>query len=246
MKRWTGSAALAAVVLVGAGLVPGAAAAEECAGPALLSATVDRPVVVVGPTKTRWVELRATFSDACGVVDAVGFTVTDPGFTFAFDLDLEQRAKGTVTFATELPLSAADLADAEAGAWSTRVTAYDVHDDPLFEVDGPGFSVVRDARASTNATPEPVRRGRTITVRGTLQQVRWSSQAYAGYAGQVVVLQTRTPRGRYQDLTRVTTDAQGRLTAEVPARRDTCFRYVFAGSATTEPVTSGGDCVDVR
>ncbi|MFE7764002.1 hypothetical protein [Streptomyces sp. NPDC057438] len=107
--------------------------------------------------------------------------------------------------------------------------------------------IQRLAKATVNATPEPVVKGRTLTVKGTLTRADWDARRYAGYKGQKVTLQFKA-RGAtaYTDVKTVTSGTAGALSTTVKASQDGTYRYVFAGTSTTSAVKSAGDFVDVR
>jgi hypothetical protein len=117
---------------------------------------------------------------------------------------------------------------------------------PVAEAAGPEFQIKRAARLTTNASPEPVRAGHRITVKGNLTRASWDRLRYAGYGHKTVQLQWRAPNGSYQLVKRVTGAADGSVRTTVTAREDGCFRFVFEGNGTTGPVSAKGDCLDVR
>ncbi|KUF19744.1 hypothetical protein [Streptomyces silvensis] len=105
----------------------------------------------------------------------------------------------------------------------------------------------RAARLTVNASPEPVKKGRTITVAGALTRANWDTHKYAGYTQQSVKLQFKKKgASAYTTVKTVKTDRKGNLKTTVKASVDGTFRYVFAGTSTTPAVTSSGDAVDVR
>ncbi|MFC9843999.1 hypothetical protein ACFWFF_16735 [Streptomyces sp. NPDC060223] len=108
--------------------------------------------------------------------------------------------------------------------------------------------VVRDATLTANAAPEPVAKGKTLTITGKLSRADWETLGgYHGYAGQKVNLQFRKKgTSTYKTVKTVTTSSSGSLKTTVKASADGYWRYTFAGSSTTAPVTSSGDYVDVR
>ncbi|MFE6955559.1 hypothetical protein [Streptomyces sp. NPDC057696] len=55
-----------------------------------------------------------------------------------------------------------------------------------------GVQVKRAARVSVNAAPEPVPKGKAITVNGSLTREDWVKHTYTGYGSQYVKLQFRT------------------------------------------------------
>jgi hypothetical protein len=134
-----------------------------------------------------------------------------------------------------------------AGTWKVLAGAQDRTDD-WTEIDVAGTaSVKRLAKVTVNATPEPVKKGRTITVTGKLTRANWESGSYTGYQGQPAKLQFRKKGSSvYTTLKTVTSGAGGTLRTTTKATADGYFRYVFAGTATTGPATAAGDFVDVR
>ena len=104
-------------------------------------------------------------------------------------------------------------------------------------------------RLTADASPEPVRRGRPVTVRGRLTRLSSNESAarYVAVAGARVVLQRRTLTGPYTSIRTVRTSDGGYLTTRLKALRgDRCYRWVYGGSPTTLAVASGRDCVHVR
>ena len=118
------------------------------------------------------------------------------------------------------------------------------------------FSLFRGSRLTTNASPEPVRRGATVTVRGRLTRQAMAPNPgstdahinrYVAFGGEPVVLQRRTLTGTYHSIRTVRSNRDGYLTTKVKALpEDRCYRFVYRGSDTTLPVTAVGDCVHVR
>ncbi|MVO86157.1 calcium-binding protein [Streptomyces sp. p1417] len=105
----------------------------------------------------------------------------------------------------------------------------------------------RASRLTVNASPEPVKKGKTITVSGALTRANWDTKKYAGYTKQSVKLQFKKKgTSAYTTVKTVKTDTKGNLRTTVKASVDGTFRYVFAGTSTTPAVTSAGDAVDVR
>ncbi|MGW2749218.1 hypothetical protein [Streptomyces sp. NPDC001450] len=99
-----------------------------------------------------------------------------------------------------------------------------------------------------NASPEPVTKGKTLTVTGKLVRADWETPGGChGYAGQKVLLQFRKKgTSAYATVKTVTTDGSGNLKTTVKASVDGDWRYRFAGTPTTASATAGGDFVDVR
>ncbi|MFI8928868.1 calcium-binding protein [Streptomyces sp. NPDC053474] len=107
--------------------------------------------------------------------------------------------------------------------------------------------VQRATKLTTNASPEPVRKGEAVTVSGVLTRADWESREYAGYGQQSVKLQFKKKgASAYTTVKTVKSDAKGKLKTSVKATAAGTFRYVFAGSATSPAVVAAGDFVDVR
>ncbi|GAA1292292.1 hypothetical protein Psi02_49570 [Planotetraspora silvatica] len=108
-------------------------------------------------------------------------------------------------------------------------------------------SIVGLSRLTADATPEPVRKGKALTVTGKLTRANWQTGTYTGYAGQSVNLQFRkSGTSAYVTKKTVKTDASGNLRTTITASANGFWRYVFAGSSTTVAVTSAADGVVVH
>ncbi|WP_323180883.1 hypothetical protein [Streptomyces sp. NBC_01142] len=105
----------------------------------------------------------------------------------------------------------------------------------------------RWAKVSVNASPEPVTKGKTITVTGSLTRADWVKHTYTGYAGQSVKLQFRKAgSSAYATVKTVNSSSTGALKTTVTASVDGYWRYTFGGTSTTGTATATGDFVDVR
>ncbi|MEU0786072.1 hypothetical protein ABZ341_31390 [Streptomyces sp. NPDC006173] len=93
----------------------------------------------------------------------------------------------------------------------------------------------RYSRLTVNASPEPVKKGKTITVTGLLSRANWDTGKYAGYTVQPVGLQFRTKSASTytSSLKTVKSDSTGNLKTTTTATVDGYFRYNFAGTSTT-------------
>ncbi|MGW1025480.1 hypothetical protein ACWD4J_17545 [Streptomyces sp. NPDC002577] len=96
-----------------------------------------------------------------------------------------------------------------------------------------------------NASPEPVRKGRTITVKGTLQH--YTSSAWRAYADQKVKILFR-PKGSstWYDMGNTTTRSSGSFSKAFTASKDGTWVAVLLYPNSTHLVSSGReDYVDV-
>ncbi|MEU5315678.1 hypothetical protein AB0G67_02930 [Streptomyces sp. NPDC021056] len=107
--------------------------------------------------------------------------------------------------------------------------------------------IQRAAKVTANASPEPVKKGRTITVTGKLTRANWETGSYSGYVSQKATLQFRAKGSEtYSTVKTVTSSTGGYLKSTVTASKDGYYRYVFAGTATTAAAKATGDYIDVQ
>ncbi|MFF2850220.1 hypothetical protein ACFVT5_28355 [Streptomyces sp. NPDC058001] len=105
----------------------------------------------------------------------------------------------------------------------------------------------RAAKATTNASPEPVTKGKPITVTGKLTRANWSTKKYGAYSGRTVSLQFRAKgTDTFKTVKKATTSSTGGLKTTVTASVDGSYRWVYFGNSTTGVATSAADYVDVR
>lgn len=103
------------------------------------------------------------------------------------------------------------------------------------------------AKATTNASPEPVTKGKPITVTGKLTRANWSTKKYGAYSGRSVSLQFRAKGSdTFKTVKKATTSSTGGLKTTVTASVDGYYRWVYYGNSTTGVATSVSDYVDVR
>jgi hypothetical protein len=99
-------------------------------------------------------------------------------------------------------------------------------------------------KLTVNAAPEPVKKGKTITVTGAPTRANWDAGKYSSYGNQSVKLQFKK-KGATAYST-VKTSTAGVLRTAVTASVDGACRYSFAGTTTIPAVNATGDYVDVR
>ncbi|WP_043673595.1 hypothetical protein [Streptomyces xylophagus] len=153
-----------------------------------------------------------------------------------------------------------DLSNVDAGAWKAGALAIAYNgQDPTsstFDITKVGVAeqgafaspnVTRLSKLTVNAAPEPVKKGKTITVTGKLTRANWDGDNYTGYSTQPVKLQFRKKNATtYTTVKTIKTTSNGSLKTTVKATVDGYFRYSFAGTATTAPINATGDYVDVK
>lgn len=105
----------------------------------------------------------------------------------------------------------------------------------------------RTSFTAINAGPEPVRKGKTLTVTGTLKVADWDANRYVALRGSTVDVQFKKKgSSSYKTVRTVKTSSTGGVRATFRATYDGTFRLSYGGSAARGPATSGGDSVDVR
>ncbi|MFE2586436.1 hypothetical protein [Streptomyces sp. NPDC059378] len=141
-----------------------------------------------------------------------------------------------------------DLFNDEAGAWKVGAVAVATNGSNIkWQGDLGAKNVQRLSKLTVNASPEPVKKGKTITVTGALTRANWDSGKYAGYATQPVKLQFKKKGATaYTTVKTVKTSSTGALKTTVTASADGYYRYVFAGTTTTPAVNAAGDFIDVQ
>jgi hypothetical protein len=134
-----------------------------------------------------------------------------------------------------------------AGTWKLFLGGYDLYANASYDDNVTTTKIKRASQLTVNATPEPVKKGKTITVVGTLKRANWTTGKNAGYPGQKVSLQYRKKGSQtYTTLKSVTTGAGGALKSTTKATADGYYRYSFATNTTTGGSSAPGDYVDVK
>ncbi|MCI3272236.1 hypothetical protein MQP27_14060 [Streptomyces sp. 7R015] len=152
------------------------------------------------------------------------------------------------------------LLNEDAGAWKAAAFAVawngQLPDDPDLDLSKVGvavkdkvaaYNLQRLSKLTVNAAPEPVKKGKTVTVTGKLSRANWETTKYAGYANQSVKLQFRKKgSSTYTTLKTIKTSSTGTLKTTTKATVDGYYRFSFAGTSTTPAVSAAGDYVDVK
>ncbi|MER6347879.1 hypothetical protein ACWC10_24930 [Streptomyces sp. NPDC001595] len=215
--------------------------------------------IVLGLTTRKTVTITWTATDPDGVAaswahlwhgphtdDADGIL---PLYPLAGTCAVSAADRTTSTCAVGFGVDAArDLDDnGLAGTWKVLAAAQDTGDD-WTETDAAGTALIkRAAKVTVNASPEPVRKGGTITVTGRLTRADWESGTYTGYRDRPVQLQFRAKgSSAYTTVKTLTTGSGGALKTTTTARTDGYYRFRFPGTTTTGPATAAGDFVDVK
>ncbi|MGW2821452.1 hypothetical protein ACWC24_10660 [Streptomyces sp. NPDC001443] len=139
------------------------------------------------------------------------------------------------------------LLNNESGAWKVGVLAADANSNIKWQFGLGTKNVQRLAKLTVNATPEPVKKGKTITVTGALTRANWETGKYAGVSAQSVKLQFKKKGATtYTTLKTIKSSSTGALKTTVTASADGYFRYSYAGTSTTGAVNAAADFIDVQ
>ncbi|WP_128379717.1 calcium-binding protein [Streptomyces cavernae] len=246
------SGALALVTLTGAG-----AHADEIWGGD--TTIVDVNVnggrdIAVGTTNTVTIKGSVTVTDPDGMAFArwVLWHGSDYFEPEAYSLQAGRTCTDidatTIKCAITATIDPQDLpGNSVAGKWYVAVDAYDEGNGGIAVNAYTTVHVKRYSRLSVNASPEPVTRGKTITVTGRLTRADWETFDYRAYPNQPVKLQFRKAgASTFSTVKTVYTNSYGNLKTTVTASTDGYWRYFFPGTTTTAPVKATSDFVDVK
>ncbi|WP_225079749.1 hypothetical protein [Streptomyces sp. CoT10] len=140
-----------------------------------------------------------------------------------------------------------DMRNSEAGAWKVGAEVYFKGGGGDTDDKGLTVYVKRNSRLTVNASPEPVSKGRTITVTGKVTRANWETRKYASYGGRLVSLQFKAAgTASYTTVKKVYANGSGNLRTTVKASKTGTWRWVYYGDTTTGPSTSSGDNVVVK
>ncbi|MET9764626.1 calcium-binding protein [Streptomyces sp. NPDC006372] len=205
----------------------------------------------VGTSVAKTIKVSVTAKDDSGIAGADEFTLQGPDF----GLFTTSRPTCTAVSSTTSTCTASVLVDpkvdflsnANAGTWYVEAWVDAKDDDFVWKEKAGSFKFQRASQLTVNASPEPVKKGKTITVTGKLARANWETLKYAGYTNQSVKLQFRKKGSdTYTTLKTIKSNSTGELKTTVTASTDGYFRYSFAGTTTTPAINAAGDFVDVQ
>ncbi|MEU4213822.1 hypothetical protein [Actinoplanes sp. NPDC026623] len=152
----------------------------------------------------------------------------------------------TARFAMDVRVDAAR--NALSGGWQVAAWARAGDGKGLADRHAAGvFAVKRTTKLTTNAAPEPVKKGKAITVTGTLTRAGWESLTFQGYGTVNATLQyLKAKTTAWKNVKTVKTAANGTLKTTVTASADGSYRWVYAGDAASTAVNGGADYIDVQ
>ena len=188
-------------------------------------------------------EIDPEDAPTCTTTATTDTTVTEScKETLAFEPGYLYTASDATTWKAAGVYSKLDQDDDDSDGHISFTSSYDAWG-PL----GSGARIKRAARLTVNASPEPVKKGGTITVTGKLTRANWETGTYTGYTTQKATLQFRAKSATsYTTVKTVTSGTGGALKTTTKATEDGYYRYVFAGTTTTGSATAAGDYIDVQ
>ncbi len=133
------------------------------------------------------------------------------------------------------------------GVWQVNATVKAKDGDYWISDHIAEFKMKRASKLTTDAAPEPVAKGATLTVTGKLSRANWEDLKYHGYARQDVKLQfKKAGAASYSTVKTVKTGDTGQLSTKVTATAAGSWRWYFPGTTTTARVVSTGDAVALK
>ncbi|MFJ9885973.1 calcium-binding protein [Streptomyces sp. NPDC091287] len=217
--------------------------------------------IVVGTKSKQKFTVAITASSSSGIADAFAYlwhghidevdgvlVPTEPIGTCKVSVD-PTTSTCTVSFTVD-PRSDDLHTSSLAGSWKVGVGALAAtgsDEDFIWNDTQAKTRVQRFSKLAVKASPEPVKKGKTLTVTGKLTRANWDTKTYKGYTNQPVKLQFKKKGAKsYSTVKTVRTSSTGTLKTTVKASADGYWRYSFAGTSTTPAVSAAGDFVDVK
>ncbi|KAA0942883.1 hypothetical protein [Streptomyces apricus] len=237
------------------------------AGKAIVAGTTKQVTVPTTFTLTHGADVDITAADFFVDVELYKGSYDEPEMSLIGELwptctvvsTTKASCKGTI----DVYPGEGQLLNSDAGTWSANAyaIAFNGEDPNADDIDLSKVGYMEQAKVGStklqryskltvNASPEPVKKNKTITVTGSLTRANWETNKYAGYTAQSVKLQFKKKgTSTYTDVKTVksgTGSSAGKLKTTVTATVDGTFRYAFAGTSTTPAVNSAGDAIDVQ
>ncbi|MFC8232779.1 DUF5707 domain-containing protein [Streptomyces sp. NPDC056663] len=262
MRHRTTVAGFAGALALSALTIPAAAQADDFSGDIRITKVVVNggKDIVLGTTDVKTFTIAVTATDDSGIKvgqtfpvmwhtplpngDYYGLVVPD---NIAGKCVRQSFTTTTCTYTLKMNPRIDPQDNTTAGTWTVSAHALANDGDYITKDSAAKAKVLRNSRLTVNASPEPVKKNKTITVTGALTRANWETYKYGGYTKQPVKLQFKKKgTSTYKTLKTVTTDSKGNLRTTTKATADGYFRYSFAGTSTTPAVASAADYVDVK
>ncbi|MFJ2214275.1 DUF5707 domain-containing protein [Streptomyces sp. NPDC101062] len=262
MHHHTAVAGFAGALALSALAIPGVAQADDSSGNIKIAKVVVNggKDIVLGTTDVKTFTIAVTATDDSGIEagrtfplmwhtplpngDYYGLVAPD---NIAGKCASQSSTTTTCTYTLRMNPRIHPQDNTTAGTWTVRAHALANDGDYITKDSAAKAKVLRNSKLTVNASPEPVKKNKTITVTGALTRANWETYKYGGYTKQPVKLQFKKKgTSAYKTLKTVTTDSKGNLRTTTKATTDGYFRYSFAGTSTTPAVSSAADYVDVQ
>ncbi|MFI9152950.1 calcium-binding protein [Streptomyces sp. NPDC053367] len=206
--------------------------------------------VQVGATAKKF-KVTVTATDNSGILDAEdSIDLYGPNYGVL----ISDKPTCTAVNATTSTCSAwvavdpkADLFNNNAGTWTVDVWINAKDGDYIYKENALAFKLQRATRLTANASPEPVRRGKVITVTGRQTRVNWENGLYYNYGSQYVRLQyKKAGTTTWTNVKTIKGTTTGYLSATTTATYDGSYRFAYSGNSISGPTASAADYIDVQ
>ncbi|MFD8041827.1 hypothetical protein ACFV5E_00180 [Streptomyces chartreusis] len=214
--------------------------------------------VIIGTSARVNYPIAITIRDHSGVKGLSHVSVFNKtngwGFSDWVDTRCETKSSTTSVCTASMTIAPAWLPDSvpgdvnsTAGVWQVNATVKAKDGDYWISDHIAEFKMKRASKLTTDAAPEPVAKGATLTVTGKLSRANWEDLKYHGYARQDVKLQfKKAGAASYSTVKTVKTGDTGQLSTKVTATSAGSWRWYFPGTTTTARVVSTGDAVALK
>ncbi|MFJ1799303.1 hypothetical protein [Streptomyces sp. NPDC088180] len=259
MKRATRRAVVACTAAAMlAGVAAGPAGAAE-GGVAFSRVTVNGGKPIVIGVKEE-VEVYATFRMTTKLTYRYGPSVfpyrgklsnmdTMHSAIIGSDCKVVDKAKGTCDFENWVYIDPrhTDFGNEDAGTWRTAARLFLPKDSQDIDDENHSVQLKRATRVTVNASPEPVAKGKTLTVTGKVTRANWDTHTYQGYGGRSVSLQFKAAgSSSYKTVKKATSSSTGALKTTVKATTAGTWRWTYYGNTMSGASSSSGDRVVLR
>ncbi|MFE6984465.1 HtaA domain-containing protein [Streptomyces griseus] len=163
---------------------------------------------------------------------------------------IEFRSKGGKTWSRTATVTtnskgavSASVTAVKDGTWRARFAGTADRAAAVSSLDSVDVKL-RTAVSGFNASPEPVRKGRTITVKGTLRSLDGTWKNTSGQS--VSILFKADGSSKWSKLATVKTNSKGVFSKGFTAKKDGTWKAQFTATSSRLGTTSSGDRVDVR
>jgi hypothetical protein len=244
-------AALSGALAIAALSAPAAHAAGTQGDATIKSVSVNGgKAIVLGTTNSVSVPVSVTVTDPETVyadtvlIAAYHGSYDDPDALYFTDsFKCAKGATNTYTCTGKLDADPAELwQNSSAGTWNVSVLVDGTENDKAATVKVQRY----DRISASNASPEPITKGKSLTITSTLTRASWEDGKYHGYAQTAELQFKKKGTSTYKDVKAVTASSSGALKTTYKASYDGYWRYSFKGSSTSPAISATSDYVDVK